>query len=404
MRRNILGILAVVVLFAACSKSDETTTVTDNKNVKLVTDRAVLNGTIRYVNEPITLTGGSKATASLDMVAVVYSPIVNGVKLSATSTIIKDDIAYVTFHERGNGFGGSIRAYDVSVPSTPSPVFTLDLDDYDINASDISTDGTKLYLAGGSNKKGAVLLIFNLDPGTGIPTSSDFTLLKIGADAPSANGVVQGGNWIYVSAGHSNGGLFAFNKADLSSAGEDLYDGASFSAANGRLAGDRHVALEGGDAAQLHVYTIGSNDPAGEDIWPIGSISHQGVEPENEYHGKGTVYLKDNSDTCYIAMGKYGMKAIDITNGNLAYTVTDMITYGNTNAVSADDDYVYIANGAQGLGVYEPVPGNTELSLVGYWDGHEGVSMPASCNFVMSNNVNMFVAFGKEGGLTILSK
>lgn len=393
----------MVVLFAACSK-DETSTVTDDNKVTIVTDRATLNKMITYVNQPITLTGSSKSTASIDLVAIVPSFVINGVKLSATSTIIRNNFVYVTYHERGNGFGGAVIAFDVTNAASPQIQYLIPLPDYDVNACDISADGTKLYLAGGSNKKGAVLLIYDLNPGTGIPTSINATLLKIGADAPSANGVVQGGDWIYVSAGHSNGGLFAFNKADLSPAGEDLYDGASYSAANGRLAGDRHVALEGGDAAQLHVYTIGSNNPAGEDIWPIGSISHQGVEPENEYHGKGTVYLKDNSDTCYIAMGKYGMKAIDITNGNLAYTVTGMITYGNTNAVSADDDYVYIANGAQGLGVYEPVPGNTELSLVGYWDGHNGVTMPASCNFVVSNNVNMFVAFGKEGGLTILSK
>ncbi|OFY09120.1 MAG: hypothetical protein A2X11_02495 [Bacteroidetes bacterium GWE2_42_24] len=393
--------MAIVALFAACSK-DETTTATDDKNVALITDKATLNKMITYVNEPITLTGGLKATASIDLVAILQSPTINGVKLSATSTIIRNNIAYVTFHERGNGFGGALVAFDVTNPAVPLLQYYYPFSEYDINASDISADGSKMYLAGGSNKKGAVLLVCDLD-GAGIP-SIGYTVLKIGVDAPSANGVVQGGNWIYVSAGHSNGGLFAFKKADLAPAGEDLYEGASFSAANGRAIGDRHVALEGGDVAQLHVYTIGSDDPAGEAIWPIGSISHQGVEPENEYHGKGTVYLKDGSDVCYIAMGQYGMKAIDITNGNLVYTATGMITYGNTNAVSADDDYVYMANGAQGLGVYEPVVGDTELSLVGVWDGHEGVNMPASCNFVMSNGVNMFVAFGKEGGLTILSK
>ncbi|PKP18086.1 MAG: hypothetical protein CVU06_12510, partial [Bacteroidetes bacterium HGW-Bacteroidetes-22] len=116
MKRNILTLLAIVALFAACSK-DETTTATDDKNITLVTDKATLNKMITYVNEPITLTGGTKATASINLVAIVPSAIVNGVKLSASSTIIRNNVAYVTYHERGNGFGGSLRAYDVTVPN-----------------------------------------------------------------------------------------------------------------------------------------------------------------------------------------------------------------------------------------------------------------------------------------------
>lgn len=401
MRKQILPLLAILLIAAtSCQKEESVAPATDTSKATLITDQAVLNQMITYHNTPIDLKGGTKSTAStLDYVASVMSPSVNGVTVSATSVLMVGNEAYVTFHERGEGFGGAIYGVNTTNVASPTIDWALSLPMHDINACDISADGTKLYLAGGSNAKGAVLLIFNLNA-SGIPVLP-YQELEF-SDAASANGVIQGGNWIYVSAGHTNGGLFGFKKNDLTLIATDPYDGASYSTANGRAIGKKHLAFEGGDVAKLHVYEIGSVDQTDEWIFNVGSVSHQNVEPEYEYFGKGVIFIKTNDVVCYMAMGQYGMKAVNIFTGVTVYeSPADMITYGNTNGVSADNDYIYLANGAQGLYLYEPGIG-TALDFVGSWDGPS--STPASANFVQSNNTHIFVAFGKEGGLAILSK
>lgn len=402
MRNFSFVILAIaLVTITACQKEDSVIPVADNSKSVLITDQAVLGSMISYVNQPITLTGGTKSTETgINLVAQAVSPEANGVKLSATSVLLRDTRAYVTYHERGEGFGGAVYVFNISNPSLPVPSYLITFEEYDINACDINVQGTKLYLAGGSNKKGAALLIVDLNS-SGIPVSSDFQVLEF-SNAASANGVIQGGNYLYISAGHTGGGLFAYNKNTLKFEAEDLYDGATFSTANGRTPGKRHLGLEGGDNAKLHVYKIHGVDQSDEWIFNVGSVSHQNVEPEYEYFGKGVIFIKNNGNVCYMAMGKYGMKAVDIYTGALVYeSPAGMITYGNTNGVSADNNYIYLANGAQGLYVYEPGIG-TAMNFVGKWDGY--ATGPASANFVQSNNTNIFVAFGKEGGLSILSK
>lgn len=400
MRRLFFPLLASILVLVACQKEETATPSSEPSNTTLITDRATLDQMMTYTQAPIELKGAEKSALQINEIASVSSPVVNGVKLSATSIFIRNNVAYVTYHERGEGFGGAFRAFDITNANAPLPIYELALNDYDLNASDISTDGTRLYLAGGSNKKGAVLVIFNLNT-AGIPSTTSQQVLEF-SNAASANGVIQGGQWIYVSAGHTNGGLFAFRKSNLQFIGEDLYDGASFSTSNGRATGQWHMALEGGDNAQLHVYKIGSVDQADEWVLPVGSVLHQNVEPEYEYFGKGTIFCKPNGNVVYMAMGMYGMKAVSFFTGDLVYeSPSNMITYGNTNGVSADNDYIYLANGAQGLYIYEPGIG-TQLDLVGYWD--DDTAQPASANFVQSNGSNIFVAYGKEGGLKILSK
>lgn len=390
-------IVGLSVLFS-CKKEDTATQVSDDANFTLITDRAVLSQSVTYINEPLELKGTEGSTTSpFTLVARVASKVVNGVRLSTTSVLIRGNIAYVTCHERGDGFCGSIEAWDLT--DLHSPKFSLSCPNYDFNACDVNANGTKLYIAGASNKKGAVLIVYTLNS-NGVPAVGSKQELEF-SDAASANGVIQAAGYLFVSAGHTNGGLFAFGVPYLNALGKDLYDGASYSTANGRTIGKMHMALEGGDNAKLHVYVVGKDDPTYENVFPVGSISHQNVEPEYEYSGKGVIFIKNDDDVCYMAMGKYGMKAINIYTGELVYeSPADMITYGNTNGVSADDDYIYMANGAQGLYIYKPSTG-TSLEKIGYYDPDVE---PASANFVQSNNSFIFVAFGQEGGMMILSK
>ncbi len=95
-----------------------------------------------------------------------------------------------------------------------------------------------------------------------------------------------------------------------------------------------------------------------------------------------------------------GMKAVNIFTGNLIYeSPSGMITDGNTNAVSADSKYIYMANGAQGLYIAKAPLSGTVVDIIGIWDDP---AYPGSANHVFSDDNHIFLAKGKEGGLKII--
>ncbi|MDK2910481.1 MAG: hypothetical protein PWR20_2048 [Bacteroidales bacterium] len=400
--KKLLLVLFAVTLLAACSKEEAPSFVNED-GIVLNNNVQELNQRLTLINEPLNLKG-LKSTPTFTLVADAASPIVNGVKLSASYVHRRYQKVYVTYNERGNGYGGAIVVFDISDPYNPSIVSQMTFEKIDINACDINAGGSVLYLAGAHKAKGAVVLKIAID-GDGIITSTpeQVQTLKVG-NAASANGIIQASDWIYVSAGNTNGGLFVYNRTTLAYVDSDLYNGAKFSTANGRVNGKKHISLEvdGSNDAYLHVYTVGIGDPSTELIWPVGQVSHQNVEPEFTNFGKATIFIRPNETTCYISMGMNGMKALNITNGDLVYTSpAGMITYGNTNGVSADSKYIYMANGAQGLYIAKAPTSGTEVEIVGIWDD---ANYPGSCNHVYSDNSYIFVAKGVEGGLKIIKE
>jgi hypothetical protein len=312
------------------------------------------------------------------------------------------DKVFVTYNERGNGYGGAIRVYSLVNPSDPSLVSEMIFEKIDINACDIDNLSNFLYLAGSSKSKGGVIVKVAIDD-QGIITSTPSTVkvFKIG-EGFSANGVIQAHTYLYVSVGNSIGGLYCIDRANMNIIEQDLYSGAKFSCANGRLAGDNHMCLEvnSSNNAFLHTYVVNTSDPGQEHIWPVGYIQTQNVEPEFMNYGKHTMFIRPGTTTCYIAMGVSGMKALNIHTGATVYeSPAGMITDGNTNAVSADSDYIYMANGAQGLYIAEKPTSGTIVNIAAIWDDP---AHPGSCNMIYSDETHIFVAKGKEGGLKII--
>jgi hypothetical protein len=404
MKKLIFVLFAVTALLVSCSKEDAPT-FTNEDGIVLNNNSAELSKYIKIINEPLVLKGGLKSGPIFTLVAEAESPTINGIKTSASYVHRRYQKVYVTYHIRGTEYGGAIRVFDISDPVNPIIVSEMDFARIDINACDINEGGSALYLAGSHKAKGAVVLKLAIDA-NGIITSTpaDVILLKVG-DAFSANGIIQGDDFIHVSAGNSVGGVYVYNRTSLIYSNSDLYSGAKFVAANGRTTGKNLVSLEVNattNDANLHVYTIGTFDPSTELIWPVGSISHQNVEPENTDYGKATLFMRPDATTCYVSLGMNGMKAFDITNGNLVYeSPMGMITYGNTNAVSADANYIYMANGAQGLYIAQPPVSGTEVEIIGIWDEEK---YPGSANHVYSDGSYIFLAKGVEGGLKIIKQ
>lgn len=398
------------LFFVSCDRYDSNDLKLANHSIDMNSE--VLSQRLSYPNVPIVLkTPKSTQTSSFMLVGEAASPVVNGETLSASSVIFgPNNRVYVTYHHRGEPFAGAIVVFNVANPSLPVITSQILFNDIDINiVTQKNQNDNKIYLGGASATEGSVVIPINLNGGTGdLNTNQNLQIAPIG-DAPSANGIVHVGNRLIVSGGHSSGGLWSINQGSMQVMATKLFDGSKSVVSNG-LSGNsnRFMGLQGGTMtnAKLYVYKGGNNANFNNGwVFDLGVPAiHQNVEPNYEQWGKLYMFVKSNTNICYIPLGMNGMKAINFTQGNgqLVYqSPPSMLTNGNCNAVSADNDYVYMSNGADGVCFATLPTSGTMLNIMGTWDNSV---YPGSANFVASNNTHVFVAKGKEGGLKILLK
>lgn len=407
---SLITILVAFVFLTACTKERE-----PNQGIKfsVTTDSSVLNARISHPNVPITLKQlKSPSSAGFLLVGEAESPQINGERLSASSVIFANNKAYVTYHMRGQPFGGGIVVYNLSNPAQPTINSQILFDDIDINISAFKSNGSSIYLGGSSATQGGVVIPVNVSGQGGINTSQNLQITKIG-NAPSVNGIVHVGNRLIVSAGNTSGGFWAINQGSLQVLDQQTNTGAKSVAFNeGSGNSQWFMGLVAGSPQQNAVLKVfnGGVNPGFSGGWQfdLGQPAyHQAVEPDYDQWGKLHVFIKPSTDICYVPLGVNGMKAIKVnpstsTIPQVVYTSpANMLTIGNTNSVSADNDYIYLANGADGVLFAKPPQSGNELDVFGIWDNSQ---YPGSANFVASNNTHVFVAKGKEGGLKILLK
>lgn len=312
-------------------------------------------------------------------------------------------IAYVTYNLQGDKHGGALLVTDLSNTNNPRILTEVIFEGIDLNVCEVSEDGEYLWLGGSSFARGAVIIPVSLKENGDIENENAYNLVTID-NVASVNGIVQADEWLMVTAGNTGGGTFALNYTKgYALEGKDEFSNAKFSSSNGRANGNKHVSLEGGKEAKLHVYSIGVADEDIEPIIDLGSIYHQNVE--NSTAGKATCYMEDDEDICYISMGANGFAAVDVNRGvQVMHSTDELLSSGNTNGVTADDDFIYLANGADGVAfIRKPETSekmiDVELEPSYIWDDDLG---SASANFVIAKGDYVFVAKGANGGLSIL--
>ncbi|MEO1257398.1 MAG: DUF4114 domain-containing protein [Bacteroidota bacterium] len=327
-----------------------------------------------------------------------------GQTLSATHVELVHGYAIVSYHVRGNQHLGGIEVIDISDGENPEVVSQAFFQHADVNTISVdpssSPSNIRVWAALSDEKKGALLvevLVFNGVVQNEYAYINLSNLLEQGTSA-SANGVVQIGDYLYVSAGKTHGGTFCFNANTLELIDHTSFSNAKYVAANGSVTGVSDVvSLQTGDNASLKVTKLGQGDFSTN--FPISNISHQNTDAP--YRGKNSLqFHPDDPDLVYIAMGSNGLHVYNVGTGDLNYnTPGDFLAKGNTNGLSFGGDLFYVANGADGLAVFQTPenPGNAP-ELVFVWDlGEEN----ASANFVEAQGEWIFVAKG-QGGVKIL--
>jgi len=332
--------------------------------------------------------------------------VLGGETLSATHIDFIDNKAYISYHKRGNTHLGAIEVVDLTNPDEPVVTFRGYLSGADVNAITVGLDGTtgdvKAWLSLSDAKKGAVLGEVKLRDGT---YYNGFKMVNLsnfvdGGITASANSVCEVENKLYISSGKTHGGVFCLNKDDLTMVGATEFENGKYISRNGGMgSSDKIVSLQTGEQATLRTEDVGAFGFAQE--FNIGTILHQNVDIVGR--GKSTCHFVDNNpDEVYVTMGMGGLKRFNIHTGEETWSApTDMITTGNTNGLTSDGEFIYVANGADGLTVFTQPEIGASPERVFYWDLDDAET--ASANMVETYGEWVFVAKG-QGGVKILKR
>ncbi len=333
-------------------------------------------------------------------IASVEAPFVAGEQVQACFAYLDPCICkvYVAYNTEGEEWRGGVEIVSLSNVYNPVVVSQALFNDTDVQAVSADFQNTgRFWMASaidpdpyGLNSPAVIEEVVLTHDGR-FPTPYSSHLY----DVPSsvAKGVRRSANWLYSTTSKTDGGAFchSLNSSNyMEIVEDDRYDNAKGIAITGNSIHSDHLVMEAGAQANLHIYDVGTSDSDHEPIiYNIGA-----AEP---YYAKMWCDLKDN--VAYVAMGEGGFKAFDVSLG-ADNTEPDPIFYfdrpgaGLTNAVTVDNDYIYVANGEDGLFIFErPVgtPTEPELTPIAQFDFN------GSVNFVKSYGDWIFVAAGSDG-------
>jgi len=435
MRKRVIKYLALVLLFTAttqsCKKDNFTPQELTNPNLSEVpegyfgseknpngfADRITFqNKVVMWENmqDRDSLTAGSVDTRTGNdysdifwvHVADIQPYVLFGETLSATHIDFFDDKAYVSYHKRGNTHLGALEIIDLSNPAQPKVTFKGYLSKADVNAITVGKDSNgqdiNVWLALSDSDKGAVLGEVKMTNGTNY---GGFSLVNLsnhieGGITSSANSVTQSGDYLYVSSGKTYGGAFCLDADDLSVLGSVEFQNGKYIDVNGPDGiATKVVSLQTGTESSLRVEDVGAFHFSDE--YQVGEILHQNVDVIAR--GKSVLHFVDNDpDEVYITKGMNGLSRVNIHTGEETWkSPEEMITTGNTNGMTSDGEFIYVANGADGLSVFtQPLPRESPEHVF-QWDLDD--AQTASANMVQTHGEWVFVAKG-QGGVKILKR
>ncbi len=318
----------------------------------------------------------------LVLVAEVEALTYNGTVLRSTHVCINGDYAYASYNYEGSTYLGAVDMIDISDPYNPFLVESAIFTETDI--SSIAYADNTLYLAGarefidGDDTNPAILLKMNLNNGS---LTDDVEII----DMPGyvATDVALGDNYIYGVSG-DNGILGAYSYNDNSlAASASLSDLRSVGVNNGQV-----VILQNGSIRTFDASTLTQNLSF--------STPTDVTEAKRTIDFYGTNVLASegaNGTGIYSLSNGEKLTSIPVADATGLDVADDEVV---TNAVSVNNEHIFIANGGVGVSVVSINSENiADLTDFGSLD------LDGSANYVKSEAGFVFVADG-FGGLKIL--
>lgn len=386
------------------------------------------------------LTRGTKADR-LQLVAQIAPMSLSDAHIynwSATSVAVANGKAYVTWHSNRQAanqatvWGGALDF--INIPTDGSYDFNIDgtmvtdranTDQNDksqvVKFNNIIADGTDLYIAGTSDKYGAVIsrVSTQADVTTGIYPN---TTISIPGSSANSMAVVDGTDLVAVSG--YTGGAYRLPKA-FAEDSEITTITAQTRNYGGKYIADGYILRT--DAANSYLYNIAAGTQVELDA-PLVSEEKYAESFDDAtgtwkptdgqtaaYYGKHTMCTL--GDYIYVAAGINGLRVYDANGGKALWSnginVT-AVTAFNTKDKDGNSHALIAAATGNGLRIYRPYDDSRnegdEMLLYAYEvdkynnDGHAAESATAgknghSANFIAVDETNgfIFVAYGQTG-------
>jgi len=388
MKKNVylLSFLTMSLLIGCDNNDDNKNDNQSLNNITITSDQNALNQRLDYTNSGVisiengSLTGKSAdntiTTFPLVQIAEVKPPVdANGKTLQASHVTVNGNYAYVSYITRGDVYSGAIDVIDVSDPYKPKLVTSALIPNTDITSLTYS-NGNLIIGAAKDVDKDPLLannpaIVFNMPLSSGLLTdkvTTNYLESRVTTDvaANSSN---------YFAVTGDNGSLFKMSTSTKAITGKtamsDLRSIALTSDKVVTLSGNKGVNISNQSTLALQKSFTTSTDISG---------------------AKRTMDI--DGTKLLVSEGPNGLGVYDINSGSKLQTI-GITTAGEdnvTNAVSVNDGYAFLANGALGLNVYQS---GTQLSLLG------SVGIAGSSNYVKSSGNYIYVASG-TGGLKII--
>jgi hypothetical protein len=390
-KRIFLFSLFTIALITSCTNQEDSNTGTDSdKNAIEINDNQTqLNSRLDLTNSGVisilsTSTGKRLATESnqlpLTQIAEFNAPKDSkGNTLQASHVAVNGNYAYVSYNSQGEVYSGAIDMIDVSDPYKPKLVMSALIPDTDITSLVYSNN--KLIIAGAANidknpalSSPAIILTMQLNSGGSLTSdikTSDLESYVTTDVAANTNS--------YFAVSGDNGSLFKFDSAS-NLVGKIAIEDLRTVAVNN----DKVVTLSG--TKGVNIYNAST--------LALSNTITVAAEPKNG--SKRTIDFLGN--TLLVSEGDKGFGVYNMTSGakiqTFAITPNANISLEDavTNAVSVNGDYVFVANGGNGLNVYKS---GEQLTILG------SVGIEGSANYVKTSGDYIYVASGK-GGLKII--
>ena len=373
----LVGVASLAIL-ASCQKEDANSNNTPTSTMRVNDNSEELNKRVTVYNEPIQLTNKRNAPDYIKVASVAPNSI-GGNQLSATSVGFKANKVYVTYHVRGANYGAELLTFNVS--DHDNPWVDQSVTNVDADFNDLSVSSQNIWLAGGM-RRGAMawkmpLTSFNEPTGT-----ADWEL-KL--ESSSANSIERVDNAspheIWITSGRT-GGLFV---ADAITPDGWLHSRAAVNNA-------KHFDAEG----SVGVLFDGEGAVSSIDVYDLDnpySFTTYYLNVDATLFGKNAIRVEEASNTVFIAAGDDGVLQVDLSNGDIINEYNHG-GIGLANSLDYDDDYVYVANGADGLLIID----RATFQLEGQY------AFDGSCNYVAKNGSHIYMANGDTDGLVILEE
>lgn len=398
-----------ILFFSGCSVDSGNSS---DDEIQVFNDEDQLNQRVTDNDNPVTVSSISaepqkidaKKSFDLNMIAEVAPPVIDGVQVQATMVNIFGNSARaaVSYNVQGENYLGAVDAIQITSSHKNSIRIKSGIEFRNAKANAVHFGESGIWVAHSSEDPD-----LTGDEGFSAARMFDVSGFKIndhtvhtGLPGFAANSITETDGTVYVTSG---------NNAGLTVANSDLTEKRAYI----EIPGARWVDT---DDSRI-VVVAGNPETESGTVYVIDKSSFEIID-EHPFKGadtpeaKSTIEIK--GDLALIAAGRYGTHLMDITTGEILVTIPlpdhEALSLAEgaveTNAASADEEFIFISNGEAGVYVAKANMDlnqfqsgqHLEVELIGHlsFDEYESV------NHVSYRNNFLFVASGL-GGVKVVS-